>query len=87
MYWSRYDASYLSRFAMAVRRVSESVDVWCVFDNTASGAALDNAWELQRLLFKESADVGNSSPRIDGPRRRPEQRVARATKETDERRA
>jgi hypothetical protein len=24
--------------------------VWCLFDNTASGAALENAWELQQLL-------------------------------------
>jgi uncharacterized protein YecE (DUF72 family) len=54
MYWSRYDASYLSRLAMLIRRVSESVDVWCVFDNTASGAALDNAWELQRVFGQDS---------------------------------
>ena len=32
------------------RQVPRSVDAWCVFDNTASGAALDNAWELQTLL-------------------------------------
>jgi uncharacterized protein YecE (DUF72 family) len=50
MYWSRYDSSYLSRLATLIRRLSESVDVWCVFDNTATGAALDNAWELQQRL-------------------------------------
>ena len=49
-YWSRYDASYLARLAAKVRQVSESVDVWCVFDNTASGAAIENACELQNLL-------------------------------------
>jgi uncharacterized protein YecE (DUF72 family) len=54
MYWSRYDARYLSRLAMLVRQVSESVDVWCVFDNTATGAALENAWELQQLLGQDS---------------------------------
>jgi uncharacterized protein YecE (DUF72 family) len=50
MYWSRYDASYLLRLANLARQISASVDVWCVFDNTASGAAMDNAWELQQLL-------------------------------------
>ena len=50
MYWSRYDASYLTRLGMLVRQIAESADVWCVFDNTASGAALENAWELRQLL-------------------------------------
>jgi uncharacterized protein YecE (DUF72 family) len=50
MYWSGYEASHLSRLATLVRQISKSVDVWCVFDNTASGAALDNAWELRQLL-------------------------------------
>jgi uncharacterized protein YecE (DUF72 family) len=50
MYWSRYEADYLVRLAAMLRRTSESADVWCVFDNTASGAALDNAWELQSHL-------------------------------------
>jgi len=50
MYWSRYDPSCLTRLCAILRRTSASADVWCVFDNTASGAALDNAWELQSLL-------------------------------------
>jgi uncharacterized protein YecE (DUF72 family) len=49
-YWSRYDAQYLRRLAVALRRISESADVWCLFDNTASGAAIENAWELQQIL-------------------------------------
>jgi len=49
-YWSRYETMYLSRLSTLVRQISESVDVWCVFDNTASGAALENAWDLQQLL-------------------------------------
>ena len=61
MYWSRYDASYLSRLAKLVRRMSESVDVWCVFDNTATGTALDNAWELQRLLVENSDSARSRS--------------------------
>jgi uncharacterized protein YecE (DUF72 family) len=49
MYFSRYEANDLSRLARQIRQLSESVDVWCVFDNTASGAAIENAWELQQL--------------------------------------
>ena len=50
MYWSRYDANHIAALADALRQRMYSVEVWCVFDNTASGAALENAWELQRLL-------------------------------------
>jgi uncharacterized protein YecE (DUF72 family) len=50
MYWSRYDAEYLARLTATVRQLSETVDVWCIFDNTATGSAIENAWELQTLL-------------------------------------
>jgi uncharacterized protein YecE (DUF72 family) len=50
MYWSRYGAEYVATLAGALRLIPSSVDAWCVFDNTASGAALENAWELQTLL-------------------------------------
>ena len=50
MYWSRYNASYLSQLATVVGQLSQSVDVWCVFDNTASGSAFENARELQTLI-------------------------------------
>jgi uncharacterized protein YecE (DUF72 family) len=49
-YWSKYDNDYLGALAPAVRAISPSVDAWCVFDNTASGAALENAWEMHELL-------------------------------------
>jgi uncharacterized protein YecE (DUF72 family) len=45
-YWSRYEADALARLADALRGVPSCVDVWCIFDNTASGAALENAWDL-----------------------------------------
>jgi uncharacterized protein YecE (DUF72 family) len=54
-YWSRYDRAFLETLADTVRRTAPSVDAWCVFDNTASGAALENAWELQALLRGEGA--------------------------------
>jgi len=49
-YWSRYDDEYIAALADTLRRVPAAVDAWCVFDNTASGAALENAWELKMLL-------------------------------------
>jgi uncharacterized protein YecE (DUF72 family) len=54
-YWSRYDETYISTLAAALRRVPATVDAWCIFDNTASGAALENAWELLDLLSAFSA--------------------------------
>jgi uncharacterized protein YecE (DUF72 family) len=49
-YWSRYDTEYIETLADTLRRISSSARAWCVFDNTASGAALENAWELQTRL-------------------------------------
>ena len=50
-YWSRYDENDIATLAVTVRSISSAAEVWCVFDNTASGAAIENAWELrQRLL-------------------------------------
>lgn len=49
-YWSPYDADTLAQLSEALRRTASSVDAWCVFDNTASGAALENAWELVTLV-------------------------------------
>ena len=27
-----------------------ATDIWVVFDNTATGSAMENAWELQAML-------------------------------------
>ena len=48
-YWSRYDEHYIATLAMAVRTIPGAEEVWCVFDNTASGAAIENAWELRHV--------------------------------------
>jgi uncharacterized protein YecE (DUF72 family) len=50
MYWSRYDAAFLTNLADAVRHAAASGEVWCIFDNTASGAAIENASELRDVL-------------------------------------
>jgi len=51
-YWSSYDAAFLARVADALHGSPASVPAWCIFDNTASGAALENAWELQTLMAR-----------------------------------
>jgi uncharacterized protein YecE (DUF72 family) len=50
MYWSKYDAASISALAATLRAVPTDVPAWCIFDNTASGAALENAWQLQTAL-------------------------------------
>jgi len=49
-YWSRYEPNTLARLADDLSRAAAHVDVWCLFDNTASGAALENAWNLMRMV-------------------------------------
>ena len=48
-YWSRYPPQYVETVASALRAAPASAERWCVFDNTASGAALENALELHAL--------------------------------------
>jgi uncharacterized protein YecE (DUF72 family) len=45
-YYSAYSEDYLLRLAEQLRKMSASATAWCIFDNTASGAALGNALEL-----------------------------------------
>ncbi len=45
-YWSSYEPAYLEALAADLDRLPAGVDAWCIFDNTASGAALENAWSL-----------------------------------------
>ena len=47
MYWSRYDAAFIDAVATSLCSLPSSVDAWCMFDNTASGAAIENAQELR----------------------------------------
>ncbi len=51
MYWSRYDEDYVRALASHVRRAARRARaVWCIFDNTAGGAATPNALELMGRL-------------------------------------
>jgi uncharacterized protein YecE (DUF72 family) len=48
-YWSSYEPERIERFA-AMLRDSDATERWCVFDNTASGAAFRNACEMKNAL-------------------------------------
>ncbi len=61
MYWSPYQPPALDSLATELLRHPASTDVWCVFDNTATGSALANALELTNLI---------DAARISGARRR-----------------
>ena len=49
MYYSDYGRRHLEELANLLR-TSRAKDVWCVFDNTALGAATGNALDVRRLL-------------------------------------
>jgi uncharacterized protein YecE (DUF72 family) len=50
MYYSDYTEAFLQCLARTIADQHQTADVWCIFDNTASGAALGNAHTLDRLL-------------------------------------
>lgn len=50
MYWSRYEPQRVAALASALGQARSDADAWRVFDNTASGAAAENAWELHTLV-------------------------------------
>jgi uncharacterized protein YecE (DUF72 family) len=49
-YWSAYTSEFLGTLARALAVAPRATPVWCMFDNTASGAAIENAWDLQSRL-------------------------------------
>jgi uncharacterized protein YecE (DUF72 family) len=48
-YYSAYDSAFLARLAAAIRR-TRTQEIWCIFDNTVSGAATANALAMQTRL-------------------------------------
>jgi uncharacterized protein YecE (DUF72 family) len=56
-YWSRYDTGQIAALAESLSQPPTAVSAWCVFDNTASGAAIENAWELQSHVQMNRAIV------------------------------
>jgi uncharacterized protein YecE (DUF72 family) len=54
-YWSRYETDDIATLATTARTLPSAEEVWCVFDNTASGAAIENARELIEHIFVQSS--------------------------------
>lgn len=50
VYYSSYEAPVLQALADRLAEAAQSAEAWCIFDNTASGAAAGNALDLLRLL-------------------------------------
>jgi uncharacterized protein YecE (DUF72 family) len=50
IYYSAYSAAYLDRLASAIEARPPRFETWCIFDNTASGAAWPDAVALRSLL-------------------------------------
>jgi uncharacterized protein YecE (DUF72 family) len=46
IYWSKYSHDDLARWTQRMRGWPASADVWCIFDNTAAGGALENALQV-----------------------------------------
>ena len=62
-YWSNYTGQSIHALARAFRDAPQAAEIWCVFDNTASGAALENAWELYHLLLAGGCRLPGDSVR------------------------
>jgi uncharacterized protein YecE (DUF72 family) len=60
MYESAYDAAWLRERASQVAAWPAGADCWCIFDNTAAGAAAADALEFARLLGA-AADEGSTA--------------------------
>lgn len=48
MYWSAYGEDWMAERAADLARWPVGTEVWCIFDNTAAGAAADDALRLKR---------------------------------------
>lgn len=63
-YYSAYSADCIARLAVRLREGAEAGrEVWCIFDNTAAGAAVPNALELLSALGETGPWPRGSSER------------------------
>lgn len=56
-YYSSYDPGRLHGLSRCLTDHTARADVWCIFDNTAAGAAVANALDLQALLEQRTGKV------------------------------
>lgn len=62
VYYSSYTHEYLEELASQLRRESAlSQNCWCIFDNTAAGAATRNALELLEMLMPDASGITRAS--------------------------
>jgi uncharacterized protein YecE (DUF72 family) len=58
IYFSSYDATYLTQLAeQLLASQAAGAEVWCIFDNTALGAAALNALELREILERAKSGM------------------------------
>jgi len=62
-YWSPYSEEFLAALAASIRHEGAADEIWCVFDNTASGAAAANAVDLSQRLIGDAS----SSDHVPAP--------------------
>jgi uncharacterized protein YecE (DUF72 family) len=53
MYWSRYTTAWVAERAAELKQWPQAAERWCIFDNTASGAAIANALELRSMVMQQ----------------------------------
>lgn len=66
MYYSSYTDDVLQGVAEKLLSVPIQNNVWCIFDNTAMGAAFYNAFTLQRMIAKRFLVAGSSADSRQG---------------------
>jgi len=54
IYYSAYDASFLRELGARLDVMQATSEVWCIFDNTAHGAALENVLDLRSQLHSRT---------------------------------
>ncbi len=54
-YYSAYGEARLANLAASIRKYTNA-EIWCIFDNTASGAAIEDARIFNQLLLVPSAE-------------------------------
>ncbi|MBC8088871.1 MAG: DUF72 domain-containing protein [Phycisphaerae bacterium] len=55
VYYSSYDTNFLERVCGELQHTESGGERWCIFDNTASGAAVPDALELMRMVRPQNA--------------------------------
>ncbi|MEW6567033.1 MAG: DUF72 domain-containing protein [Chloroflexota bacterium] len=52
-YYSSYSPAFLEALSRRLAEHARQAEVWCIFDNTASGAAIVNVLEVQRRMHAQ----------------------------------